>query len=116
MVMTRETTEGHRSNGIVTEQLITEATCTEDGCRIEITACADCGTRLETVAEVLEAHGNHTDDAEDGDHDCDTCGRRDVNEHTIGGYVEDDPDNPGKFKFVRRCSDCGNYYEFDGNT
>lgn len=107
LVMTRETTEGHRSNNVVTEEIITDATCTDDGCRIDVTACADCGTRMETVVEVLEAHGRHTDDANDGDHDCDVCGKRDVNEHTIGGYVEDDPDNPGKFKFVRRCTDCG---------
>ena len=106
MVMTRETTEGHTSNGVVTEQNITEATCTEDGCRIEVSACADCGAKMKIVAEVLEAHGNHIDDAEDGDHKCDACGKRNVTEHNFCGYVERDPDDSSKSIFIQRCSDC----------
>ena len=107
MVMTRETTEGHTSNGIVTEEIITEATCTEDGCRIEVSSCADCGVKMEIVAEVLEAHGNHVDDEEDGDHKCDACGKRNVTEHNFCGYVEPDPDDSTKSIFIQRCSDCG---------
>jgi hypothetical protein len=106
MIMTRETTEGHTSNGIVTKEKITEATCTEDGCRIEVSACADCGMIMERVAEVLEAHGNHVDDPEDGDHKCDACGKRNVTDHTFCGYVEPDPDDSTKSIFIQRCSDC----------
>jgi hypothetical protein len=61
---------------------------------------------MEIVAEVLEAHGNHVDDAEDGDHNCDVCGKRNLTEHNFCGYVERDPDDSSKSIFIQRCSDC----------
>lgn len=107
MIMTRETTEGHRSNGIVTKTISTEATCVEDGSKIHVTACLDCSASIETVVKVYKATGVHVDNAHDEDHDCDLCGRCDVSEHTFKGYVEEDDENEGKFKVVNRCSDCG---------
>ena len=107
LIMTRETDEGHTSNNIVTDQIYTDATCVEDGCRIDVTACVDCKIELETVAEVFKAHGEHIDDAEDGDHECDVCGESDVCDCIFDGYVVRDPDNPGAYKFVQQCSDCG---------
>ena len=106
MVMTRSTTEGHRSNGVVTETIMKDSTCIEDGHRIHVTACADCGARMETISEIFKANGIHTDDDRDGDHDCDVCGAINVSGHMISGTVEEDPDNAGKHKFVVRCSDC----------
>ena len=106
MIMTRSTTEGHRSNGVVTDTIFQNSTCVDDGCRIHVTACADCGARMETVSEIIKASGIHADDDRDGDHDCDVCGAINVSGHMIAGSVEDDPDNEGKHKFVVRCSDC----------
>ena len=107
MIMTRSTTEGHRSNGVVTETIVTEATCVDDGHSVQVSSCADCGMRMESVNEVFKANGVHTDSADDGDHDCDVCDAIDVSAHVSGGIIADDPDNPGKSKFVGKCSDCG---------
>ena len=107
MIMTRSTTAGHRSNGVVTETIITEATCVDDGHSVQVSSCADCGMRMESVNEVFKATGLHTDSADDGDHDCDICDAIDVSVHLSGGIIADDPDNPGKSKFVGKCSDCG---------
>lgn len=119
MIMTRETTEGHTSDEIVTEQIVIDPTCIEDGCRIEVTSCVDCGARMETVQEVLKAHGAHIDADDDGDHDCDVCDRRDVSDHTVKGYLESDPDNRDQFKLVFRCSECdeatGEEYNVEGS-
>ena len=104
--MTRETTEGHTSNGVVTEEITIDATCIEDGCHILVSDCADCGATMEEVDEVFKAHGIHEDDDSDGDHDCDVCDKRDVTEHTMKCYVEEDPDNPDKHTLVLRCTDC----------
>lgn len=107
MIMTRSTDEGHSSNGVVSETIFNSPTCIDDGCRIHVTACTDCGMRMETVDEVFKANGIHIDNTDDGDHDCDNCNAIDVSGHLSGGIIEDDPDNPGKFKFVGKCSDCG---------
>jgi hypothetical protein len=106
MIMTRFTDAGHRSNGIVSENIFISPTCIDDGCRISVTLCADCGMRMESVDEKLKANGNHIDSDHDGDHDCDICDAIDVSGHLLGGVVEEDPDNPGKYKFVCRCPDC----------
>ena len=107
MIMTRSTDAGHRSNGVVSMTIFNAPTCVDDGSRIKVTACADCGMRMETVSEVFKADGVHTDSDDDGDHDCDVCDAIDVSGHLVGGVVEKDPDNPGKYKFVCRCPDCG---------
>ena len=46
------------------------------------------------------------DEEDDYDHDCDVCGEEGVSEHTVKGYVEEDPDNPDGHITVYRCVEC----------
>ena len=75
-----------------------DATCGEDGYTGD-TVC-ECGETIET-GETIPATGNHTDKADDGDHDCDECEAKNVSGHTGGTATCVDK---------AECSDCGQPY------
>ena len=89
MVMTRNTTEGHTSNGIVTNEIDVPATCVDNGYHSVITSCVDCGAQMETVTTVYEASGH-------------TPGERE--EKVI---VEATADKDGSLMIIYRCTKCG---------
>ena len=88
MVMTRTTTEGHTSNGIVTSEIDVPATCVDNGYHSVITNCVDCGAKMETVITVYEAKGH-------------TPGERE--EEVIVAATEN---KDGSLKITFRCTEC----------
>ena len=107
-IMERETTEGHSFdiNNYKEEEFI-DATCSEDGAWICYYDCTECGNTAEKVREVYPATGEHYDSEDDGNHECDECMEVIVGKCTAKAYSEEDPDNPGEFITVYRCSECG---------
>ena len=106
-IMERETTEGHSFdiNNYKEEEFI-DATCSEEGAWICYYDCTECGNTVEKVREIYPATGEHYDSEGDGDHDCDECLEAIVGKCTAKAYSEEDPDNPGEFITVYRCSEC----------
>ncbi|MBO5757167.1 MAG: hypothetical protein J6S28_05685, partial [Clostridia bacterium] len=112
MIMARETTEGHTSNGIEIGKVNVPATCDEDGYYGILTNCKDCAIQMEVVQGVNKASGKHPDADGDDDHKCDECGKRDVTGHVYGDPVEKDrveatADKDGSYKLVVTCKECG---------
>jgi hypothetical protein len=112
MIMVRETTEGHTSNGIEIDKVNVPATCDEDGYYGILTNCKDCAIQMEVVQGVNKASGKHPDADGDEDHKCDDCGKRDVTAHVYGDPVEQDrieatDVKDGSYKVVVICQECG---------
>lgn len=112
LIMTRETTEGHRTDGGTVEEFSIPATCESDGCYGIITTCQDCKMRFETVLGINVSDGSHTDVAGDEDHRCDHCKKRNVTEHEYGDPVEErrvdaTEMEDGYYKLVCYCKECG---------
>ena len=111
MIMVRETTEGHTSNGIEIEKINVPATCDEDGYYGILTNCKDCAIQMEVVQGVNKASGKHPDADGDGDHKCDDCGKRDVTDHVYGDPVEKNrieatAEKDGSYQLVVICQEC----------
>jgi hypothetical protein len=111
MIMARETTEGHTSNGIEIEKINVPATCDEDGYYGILTNCKDCAIQMEIVQGVHKASGKHPDADGDGDHKCDECGKRDVTDHVYGEPVEKNrieatAEKDGSYQLVLICKEC----------
>ena len=111
MIMARETTEGHTSNGIEIEKINVPATCDEDGYYGILTNCKDCAIQMEVVQGVHKASGKHPDADGDGDHKCDDCGKRDVTDHVYGDPVEKNrieatAEKDGSYQLVLICKEC----------
>ena len=115
LIMSRVTTEGHTSNGIVTEEIYVEETCADDGYRSEISQCVDCGISMEIVVEVIEAHGMHIDDEEDGDHYCDECGADEASAHKWQNFTVKS-DLLGGYAAISRCAECGEEKPYSSAT
>ena len=112
MIMVRETTEGHTSNGIEIDKVNVPATCDEDGYYGILTNCKDCAIQMEVVQGVNKASHKHPDADGDEDHKCDDCGKRDVTAHVYGDPVEQDrieatDVKDGSYKVVVICQECG---------
>ena len=110
LIMTRETTEGHRMSD-VKEEITEEPTCGYDGYHTILTTCLDCKQVFKNVT-VLPATGDHKETDGDGDHDCDVCGEWDITDHVCGepkeeARVEATPEKDGSYKIVYRCTECG---------
>ena len=106
-IMERETTKGHYwglPTNITAKQIA--ATCGEDGALLWVYDCVLCGDHVEQEVQVYPATGEHYDSEGDYDHDCDECYEPNVSKCTAKAYSEEDPDNPGKFITVYRCSEC----------
>ena len=89
LVMTRTTTEGHTSNGIVLYERDVSATCLVNGYHSVASNCADCGAHMETVTRIYEACGH-------------TPGERE--EKVILAATAD---KDGVLKLTYRCTVCG---------
>ena len=112
LVMTRETTEGHRTDGGTIEEFSVPATCEGDGHYGIITTCQDCEVKFETILGILVSDGSHTDVDGDGDHRCDHCKKRNVSEHVYGDPEEErrvdaTATRDGYYKLVCYCKECG---------
>ena len=110
--MHRETTEGHR-NGELLEVITEDPTCGEEGSVTNVYECLDCKAEM-TEVTVIPATGKHFDEDGDWDHDCDECGKPNLNPHVAGAPVIEDmeeatEDEDGYYLLVYYCAECDEF-------
>ena len=110
MVMQRLTNEGHNP-GTIIEETHVDATCGAEGYHTTVSNCTDCGELVEIV-EVIPAYGEHFDSDNDGNHNCDVCGEKDITFHVEGEVYEENRQEStcmeeGSYELVIDCTECG---------
>jgi DNA-directed RNA polymerase subunit RPC12/RpoP len=109
LIMERETDNGHNLSPDV-QKLHSDPTCGDTGHDTLKYTCLDCSAVLKDVT-VIPATGLHSDAENDGDHNCDVCGKRSLTTHIRGEEKEEDrkeatEDVDGSYKLVYYCTEC----------